>query len=91
MISLKNREKAYDLLKNYTGSNPYILMVYRDVITNGKIDEFGEFQMDYILKNINFEPIQISNILKDKEGKIASTGELQLKKTAGETTIAEVS
>lgn len=60
MISLKNREKAYDLLKNYTGSNPYILMVYRDVITNGKIDEFGEFQMDYILKNINFEPIQIN-------------------------------
>ena len=54
MISLKNREKAYDLLKNYTGSNPYILMVYRDVITNGRIDEFGEFQMDYILKNINF-------------------------------------
>lgn len=60
MISLKNREKAYDLLKSYKGSNPYIMMIYRDVITNGKIDEFGEFQMEYVLKNIDFEPIQIN-------------------------------
>lgn len=60
MISLKNREKAYDLLKNYKGSNPYIMMIYRDVITNGKIDDFGEFQMEYVLKNIDFEPIQVN-------------------------------
>lgn len=60
MISLKNREKAYDLLLNYKGSNPYILMIYRDVITNKNSEAFTEFNIEYILKNIDFQPIQVN-------------------------------
>lgn len=60
MISLKNREKAYDLLLNYKGSNPYILMIYRDVITNKNSEAFNEFNIEYILKNIDFNPIQVN-------------------------------
>ena len=61
-MSLKDKLKALDILKEYKGNNPYILMLQRDV--NFKKLELTDFNVEYIIKNINFTPIEINKIIK---------------------------
>ena len=60
--TIKDRLQALDLLKGYTGSNPYILMLKRDVVMYGK--ELPDFGVEYIIKNNNFQPVAINKIIK---------------------------
>lgn len=46
------------MLKNYNGKNPYLLWLKLDVL-KGKSDEIGEFQVEFVLKNYDFEPVMI--------------------------------
>ena len=40
-VSVKDKLRALDILKEYKGSNPYILMLQRDVIfKNGELNDF---------------------------------------------------
>lgn len=61
-ISVKKKIEALDILREYKGQNPYILMVKRDVVVKG--EEFGDFQAEYILDNHNREPQTINKIVK---------------------------
>lgn len=61
-ISVKKKIEALDILREYKGQNPYILMVKRDVVVKG--EEFGDFQAEYILDNHNREPQTINRIVK---------------------------
>lgn len=61
-VSVKNRLHSLDILKEYKGTNPYILMLQRDVIfKNGELNDFGA---EYIVKNHDFQPIAINKTIK---------------------------
>ena len=41
-ISLKDKLTSFDILKEYKGTNPYILMLQRDVFLKGEeLSDFG--------------------------------------------------
>ena len=61
-ISVKNKLKALDLLKEYKGNNPYILMLQRDVYMKG--EDLSDFSAEYIIENYNFTPIAINKTIK---------------------------
>lgn len=62
--TIKNKEKCTELLKSYTGNNWYLKMLRRKLIENSEQDALDEFSIEYILKNIDFKPIQIGKVLK---------------------------
>lgn len=62
--SIKKFSEALEILRKYDGSNPYMLMLKRDFFINEKSDTIGEFQIEYILKNKNFEPKPINKTIK---------------------------
>lgn len=61
-VSVKNRLHALDILKEYSGNNPYILMIKRDVYMKG--GELSDFSADYIVRNYDFKPISIDKTIK---------------------------
>lgn len=61
-VNIKSKLQALDILKTYNGKNPYILMLQRDVMTKGV--ELNDFGAEYIVKNHEYEPIQINKIIK---------------------------
>lgn len=63
-ISLKKKTECIKILTEYNGINPYLLALKRDVIIKGNIDMLGDFQIEYILMNKDFQPKQINKITK---------------------------
>lgn len=61
-ISIKDKLHSLDILKDYKGNNPYILMLQRDVIF--KNEEINDFGAEYVVKNHNFKPLAINKIIK---------------------------
>lgn len=62
MKKLNKLDKAYNLLREYNGENPFILNLKRNVyIYNHTL---SEFQIDFILNNHNFIPISVNKIVK---------------------------
>lgn len=61
-MSLKDKLNALDILKEYKGNNPYILMLKRNIFV--KKEELNDFNVEYILKNYNFNPLEINKIIK---------------------------
>ncbi len=64
MASLKDTNTAISLLSSYDGKNPYILKLKRDFFVLKDANSIKDFQIEYILKNHNFEPKQIQKIIK---------------------------
>ena len=63
-ISEKKKNEALDLLRGYSGTNPYILMIKRDVVIKGNIQEFSDFNAEYILMNYDRQPKFINKSIK---------------------------
>lgn len=61
-INTKDKLIALDILKEYKGNNPYILMLQRDVFF--KHEELNDFGAEYVFKNHNFKPIEINKTIK---------------------------
>lgn len=61
-ISLKDKLTSFDILKEYKGTNPYILMLQRDVLLKG--EELSDFGAEYVIKNHNFQPMAINRTIK---------------------------
>ena len=57
-----NKLIALDILKEYNGQNPYILMVKRDVYS--KREEITDFAIEYIINNHNYEAKYIDKVIK---------------------------
>lgn len=62
--SIKKFSEALEILRKYNGSNPYMLMLKRDFFVFEKSDAIGEFQVEYIIKNKDFEPKPINKTIK---------------------------
>ena len=63
-ISDKKKNEALDILRGYSGSNPYILMIKRDVVVKNDITAFNDFNAEYILLNHDREPKFINKSIK---------------------------
>lgn len=62
--SIKAKNEALLTLRNYSGNNPYISSLKRDVCTFNKMDLLNDFAVEYIQSNINFETKIINKIVK---------------------------
>ena len=63
-ISLKRKNEAFDILKNYEGDNPYMLTLQKYAYVYGDFDAIGDFQAEFILKNHNQSPIPINRMTR---------------------------
>lgn len=62
-LSLSKVEKAYELLKEYKGENPYIIRLKNTVIAY-QTRAMNDFEAEYVLYNFDKEPQQINKIVK---------------------------
>lgn len=62
--SIKAKNEALLTLRNYSGNNPYISSLKRDVCTFNKMDLLNDFAIEYIQSNISFETKIINKIVK---------------------------
>ena len=62
MASLKKTTQALEILKNYEGDNPYILMLKRDMFVYEDPDAVGDFQIEYILRNFDYKEKTVNRI-----------------------------
>ena len=62
-ILLTKTNQAYEILKNYNGTNSYIIDLKNGVFAY-KNTTLTDFQVEYILQNHNFEPILLQKIIK---------------------------
>lgn len=62
-MSIKSEKAALDILKTYSGMNPLILRMKRDIIGYQKVSLLNDFAIDYILTNKDREPQLINKTL----------------------------
>lgn len=60
---IERKNTAIDLLKEYDGINTYLLTLKRDVITYKKIEKLTDFNVEYVLKNVNYQIKEINKIV----------------------------
>lgn len=65
--TIKAKNEAIDILSNYNGKNPYLLKMKRDVVMCRKTALLTDYVVEYIIKNKNFEPIQVNKNVKIAE------------------------
>lgn len=61
--SLENTGKAYRILKEYNGENPYIINLKNNVYTY-RASQLSGFQEEFILRNFDKSPVLINKIVK---------------------------
>lgn len=62
--SAKAKNEAIEVLRGYSGTNPYYLMLKRDVILKGDVKQLNAFNVEYIIENRDFVPKQIGKTIK---------------------------
>lgn len=60
MASIKSYKDTINVLNEYSGQNPYILSLKKDVIVYRKTSNITDFTIEYVLANKDKEPIQIN-------------------------------
>lgn len=61
---IDEKNKAIDVLKEYSGENPYLLELKNEIILKKHFEKLNDFNCDYILRNHNFQPKLINKIVK---------------------------
>ena len=62
--STKAKNEAIEILRGYSGNNPYFLMLKRDIINKGDVKKLNAFNVEYIIDNQQFSPKQIGKTIK---------------------------
>ena len=62
--SAKAKNEAIEILRGYSGYNPYLLMLEKDVIICGNIKKLNPFNVEYVIENKDFTPKQIGKTVK---------------------------
>ena len=62
--TIKARNEAIEILRNYSGLNPYILSKKRDVIVLQKASLLTEYVVEYIIVNKDRQPKSIGKVLR---------------------------
>lgn len=64
MSLINEKSKAIEILKEYSGLNPYILKLKKEIIINQDIKQLTDLNIEYILKNHSFNPVQINKTVR---------------------------
>lgn len=62
--TIKSRNEAIDILRNYKGINPFILSMKKDIIILGKTQLLTEHVVEYVISNNERVPKAINKIIK---------------------------
>ena len=62
--TIKAKNEAIDILRDYDGSNPYILRLKRDVIIYKNINVLTEYAVEYVIRNKEQVPFEVGKIVK---------------------------
>lgn len=62
--TIKAKNEAIEILRNYSGKNPYILSMKRDVIILQKTSLLTEYVVEYVISNKDREPKNIGKVLR---------------------------
>jgi SWI/SNF-related matrix-associated actin-dependent regulator 1 of chromatin subfamily A len=62
-VSLNEMKKAYSILKDYNGENPYLITLKNEVYAY-KSSQLNDFQIEFVLRNYNTKPKLINKIAK---------------------------
>lgn len=62
-VSVKDKVKAIDIIKTYSGVNPYILMLKKDILKQD-VSILNDFAIEYVNKNYDFQPKPINKTIK---------------------------
>lgn len=62
--SVKAKIDAIGILRDYSGDNPYILRLRRDVIAFNNPSALNDFGVEYVLKNNGKAPVQIGKTIE---------------------------
>ncbi len=64
MASVKKTNYALDILRNYNGDNPYMLILKKRVFVDFIRKDLLDFQIDFIIRNKDFSPIPINKVVR---------------------------
>ena len=62
--SIKDKNEAIEKIRDYSGDNPHLLLLKKDIIVKNDITKLNKFNVEYIIKNVNFKPKKIEKIVK---------------------------
>jgi hypothetical protein len=62
--TIKAKTSAIDILRDYSGKNPYLLRLKRDVILKKRTEMLNDYVVEYIIKNKDFQPITVGKTIK---------------------------
>ena len=61
MASMQKMQKAYEILKEYKGTNPYFFVLKKKTLLNREI--LTDFQIDYIIDNLNYKIKEVNKVI----------------------------
>jgi SNF2 family DNA or RNA helicase len=61
-LPLNKIEKAYEILKEYSGENPFIINLKNTIIVH-QMRSMNDFEVGYVLSNFEREPVRIDKIV----------------------------
>ena len=62
--TIKAKTSAIDILRDYSGKNPYLLRLKRDVILKKRTEMLTDYVVEYIIKNKDFQPVTVGKTIK---------------------------
>lgn len=63
MIGISSYKTALEVLKTYSGQNPYILNLKKEVVVYNRPSVLNDFAVEYVNSNLNRTPIQVNKTL----------------------------
>lgn len=62
--TIKAKNEAIDILREYDGNNPYILRLKRDVVIYNNVAPLTEYAVEYVIKNKEQVPFEVGKVIK---------------------------
>lgn len=67
-FSIEETDRAYEALLSYTGHNPFIVDLCNRVrYGRGQQRILNEFETEYVLKNVNYQPVMVRKVFSMEE------------------------
>ena len=63
MVGISSYKTALEALKTYSGPNPYILALKKEVVVYNRSSVLNDFAVEYVNSNLNRTPIQVNKTI----------------------------
>ena len=62
-VSAKKLNRAYEILRDYDGDNPYLIRLQKKLYVDKESDIMTDFNVNFVIDSENFSPKKINKIL----------------------------